>query len=57
MPVNTFRMWDTGLRAIPCGVIERVTVSLTEHLDTAITGHVAADRFTVLRRSGIVWAG
>jgi transcriptional regulator with XRE-family HTH domain len=31
VPVNTFRMWDSGLRPIPCGVIERVTVSLTEH--------------------------
>jgi len=32
VPVNTFRMWDSGLRPIPCGVIERVTVSLTEHV-------------------------
>jgi len=31
VPVNSFRMWDSGLRPIPCGVIERVTVSLTEH--------------------------
>lgn len=32
VPVNTFRMWDSGRRPIPCGVIERVTVSLTEHV-------------------------
>jgi len=32
VPVNTFRMWDSGLRPIPCGLIERVTVSLTEHV-------------------------
>src|SRR6185295_8973330 len=25
VPVNTFRMWDSGLRPIPCGVIEGVT--------------------------------
>jgi DNA-binding transcriptional regulator YiaG len=31
VPVNTFRMWDSGLRPIPLYVLQRVTVAVGEH--------------------------
>ena len=31
VPVNTFRMWDSGLRRIPLHVLQRVTVAVGEH--------------------------
>ena len=31
VPVNTFRMWDSGLRPTPSGVLERVDVAVRQH--------------------------
>jgi DNA-binding transcriptional regulator YiaG len=31
VPLNTFRMWDSGLRPTPCGVLERVDVAVRQH--------------------------
>jgi DNA-binding transcriptional regulator YiaG len=32
VPLNTFRMWDSGIRAIPCGLIKRASAALTKHV-------------------------
>ena len=31
VPLNTFRRWDSGWRAIPCDVLERAKVSVRNH--------------------------
>ena len=31
VPVNTFRMWDSGLRAAPLHLLQRATNAVTEH--------------------------
>jgi DNA-binding transcriptional regulator YiaG len=31
VPLNTFRMWDSGLRATPPHLVERATMAVTEH--------------------------
>ena len=31
VPVNTFRMWDSGLRPVPLDVVQRVKLAVTEH--------------------------
>jgi DNA-binding transcriptional regulator YiaG len=31
VPLNTFRMWDSGLRPAPAHVLQRATVALTQH--------------------------
>jgi DNA-binding transcriptional regulator YiaG len=31
VPVNTFRMWDSGLRPVPCGILDRAKASLVKH--------------------------
>ena len=31
VPVNTFRMWDSGLRPVPVGVLPRARAVITEH--------------------------
>jgi DNA-binding transcriptional regulator YiaG len=31
VPVNTFRMWDSGLRPVPQDMLHRATVAATEH--------------------------
>jgi DNA-binding transcriptional regulator YiaG len=31
VPLNTFRMWDSGLRPTPCSVLERVDVAVRQH--------------------------
>jgi transcriptional regulator with XRE-family HTH domain len=32
VPLNTFRMWDSGLRTIPRGVVERARLAVYRHL-------------------------
>jgi DNA-binding transcriptional regulator YiaG len=31
VPLNTFRMWDSGLRPAPAHVFQRATIALTQH--------------------------
>jgi hypothetical protein len=31
VPVNTFRMWDSGLRPVPLDVVQRAKLAVTEH--------------------------
>ena len=31
VPVNTFRMWDSGLRPVPTHLLQRATVAVSEH--------------------------
>src|SRR4029453_17802144 len=31
VPLNTFWMWDSGLRSVPPRVLQRATVAATEH--------------------------
>lgn len=35
VPVNTFRMWDSGLRPVPAHMLERAKVAMTEHARNA----------------------
>ena len=35
VPVNTFRMWDSGLRPVPPHWLQRATVAVTEHARNA----------------------
>jgi len=36
-PLNTFRMWDSGLRAIPCGVLERAKVRVRNNVTDVVS--------------------
>src|SRR4029077_8448388 len=31
VPLNTFRMWDSGLRPVPAHLLQRATMALTQH--------------------------
>jgi transcriptional regulator with XRE-family HTH domain len=37
VPLNTLRMWDRGLRAIPCGVLERAKVRVRNNVTDVVS--------------------